>query len=190
MKKHLWKIYAVISIVLLLVGVGVICYVQSPYNPRNVSDADVVRKGTEYAVKISGISDYDDTGFSLVFNGLYLNDGEVFIKVSEDGFLQSVEADEGDIRLDGKYCSPYIGYESYDFCGGSYKNQVELETFFESPDRIYNFDVNNLSGYIQDIIAYKKQFYGEATVKIYRNRFVITEVFIGEEKVLTHKDIS
>ena len=190
MKKHLWKIFAVISAVLLLVGAGVICYAISPYNPRNVTDADVVAKGTEYTVEIAGVSESDENGFMPVTTRFYFSGDVIGVAVDSDGLAYSVPEKDADICLDLRYCSAYMDYDNYNFCGETYKSILDLERFFETPDRIYNFDIDKLSEYIQDIIALKKQFSGKATMKIYRERCVITEFYIGEEKILEHRYIN
>lgn len=190
MKKNIWKVFAAICAVLFCAGICVIGYALSPYHPRNVSDEEVIRNGTEYTIKLTGISSYDEGGFLPVTKDFYFDMDDMHVFVGEDGYAYTDFVSKSSVTVDGRYSSAYMDYENYEFCGETYKNQRELEKFFESPDPIYNFDINNIGIHIQDIINYKKQFYGEATVKIYRKRCVITEFYIGEEKAFIHKDIA
>lgn len=188
MKKNSWKITAVISAVLFCVGVCVVWYAFSPYHPRGISDSDVADNGTEYKVKLSGIYSYEENGFTPVINNFRWFDDKVYVFVGEDGYAYTDDTEKSSVSVDGSYSSVYVDYGDYEFCGETYKNQRELEAFFETPDRIYNFDINNLSSYVQDIITYEKKFYGEATVKIYRKRCVITEIYIDGEKILVRNN--
>ncbi len=189
MKNNLWKILSVVAALLFCVGAGIIGYAVSPLHPRNVTDETVIRKGTEYTVKLSGVSEYDETGFFLTAENFYYVKEDVGVFVDEDGFAYTDYTDKGDIQMNGEYCSAFVKYEDYSFCGETYKSREELEEFFETPDRIYNFDINNLSGYIQDIVSYEKQFSGKMTVRIYRKKCVITDIYIGKEKILVHNEI-
>lgn len=187
MKRHLWKFFAAVTAVLFVVAVGIIAHVVSPFNPRNVSDKSVIENGTEYMVELNGISEYDENGFLPITEKFYFSKERMNVFVGDDGFAYTDYNNESDIVFDGRYSFAYIAYDDYIFCGESYKTKEELNKFFDSPDMIYNFDINNLSGYIQDIINYEKQFTGKATLKIYREKCVITEIYIGEEKVLELK---
>lgn len=186
-KKTLTKIMTAVFAVLLTIGTALIVYLNSPIHPANISDEVIIEKGTEYEVKLKGISGYNETGFCLVTDGFYFSKEKLFVYTDEEGFAKTTDRDEGGAYLLGGYNSADVLYENYNFCGEQYKNRQELEAFFEAPDRIYDFDINNLSYYISDIINYKKQFTGSATLKIYKGRCVITSVSVGDAKVLEIK---
>lgn len=186
-KNTLTKTVSAIFASLLLVGVAVLFYAHSPLNPANISDKTVIEKGAEYKIKLKGISEYDENGFRLVVDGFYFTSDRQLVYVSEDGYARTTDDGEGEAYLLGKCNSADISYGKYEFCGKEYRNRQELEAFFEIPDPIYNFDINDLSYYISDIINYKKQFFGTATLRLYKGRCVITSVSIGDEKVLEIK---
>lgn len=187
MKKKLFKITATVFALLLCAAAAIVLYAVSPLHPKNISDETVVQKGTEYTVKLEGVYEYDEEGFDVATDGFYLNARDSKVYKDEDGFARTSYEGEGEVLLHGDYNSGRILYDKYSFCGENYKSRQELEAFFESPDPIYNFDIDKLSYYISDIITYEKQFYGTATVRIYRGRCVFTEIYIGEEKVLELK---
>ena len=186
-KKILFICGAVIFGILACVAAAVCFWAGSPANVRNITDSTVIEKGAEYTVRISGVHENDAEGFRIAADNFYYSDQKVIVYEGEDGFARTSYEGSGSSYMNGKYSSSYIRYADYEFCGEKYKNQKELEAFFELPDPIYNFDVNNLSGYISEIISYKKSFNGSAKVKIYRGRCVIESVFIGGEKVLEFK---
>ena len=186
-KKRLTAALKVIFSALLCICSVLVLYISSPLHPKNITDETVIQKGVEYNIKLSGISEYDETGFRIVTNGFFFTSEKTFVYKDEEGFAFTSYDGEGECYLLGEYNSPFVSYENYRFCGENYKSREELEKFFEEPDRIYDFDINKLSEYIQDVLAYKKHFYGKATVKIYKGRLVITDFYIGEEKVLEFK---
>lgn len=190
MKKHLWKFFAFLTAVLSCIALCIIIYALSPLHPRNISDKAIIKNGTEFTVKLKGVLDCDENGFTPAADRFFLGKDEISVFVGEDGFAYTDYDSKSDIGLNGRYSSFYISYDNYLFCGETYKNEQGLQKFFDSPDMIYNFDINNLPNYIQDVMTYEKKFYGKATVKIYRKKCVITELYIGEEKVLSHKDIN
>lgn len=184
-KRH--RLILSVFIVLSAICLSLLVYISSPLHPRNISDKTVAKKGDEFVIRIDGISSYDEKGFTVSTEDFYFTNEKVGVFVGEDGFAYTDYDKMGKVSFNGKYSSPSVFYESYSFCGEEYKTKEELEDFFNLPDPIHNFDINNLSGYIQDVIHYEKQFVGKATVKIYRGKCVITEVYIGEEKVLELK---
>ncbi len=186
-KKTLTKTVSAIFAVLLILGGTVFIYAHSPLNPANISDKTVIEKGAEYKIKLKGVSEYDENGFRLVTEGFYFTDEKLFVCVDGDGYARTTDDGKGENYLLGKCNSADISYAKYEFCGKEYRNIQELEAFFEIPDPIYNFDINDLSYYISDIINYKKQFFGTATIRLYKGRCVITSVSIGDEKVLEIK---
>lgn len=186
-KKKLFKLTVVIFTFLLCVATVIVLYALSPTHPKNITDETVAEKGAEYTVKLKGISEYDDGGFRIATDGFYYTGEKAFVYKDEEGFARTTYDGKGEFYLLGEYNSDYISYDKYIFCGESYKTQEELETFFELPDRIYNFDIDKLSYYVQDIINYEKKFVGKATVKIYRGRCTVTGIYIGDEKVLKLK---
>lgn len=177
----------VILALFFVVGAALLAYVNSPLYPANISDRAIIEKGREYTVKLSGISDCDENGFRPVTDGFYFTNEKLFVYTDEEGFARTGNEGEEDALVLGKFNSAVLSYEKYNFCGESFKNEQELQAFFDSPDPIYNFDINNLSYYISDIINYKKHFSGTATLMLYRGRCVITSVSIGDEKVLEIK---
>ncbi|MBE6773436.1 MAG: hypothetical protein E7544_04335 [Ruminococcaceae bacterium] len=185
-KKHT-KLILSVFICLSSICFFLLVYISSPLHPRNISYETVAKRGDEFVIRLDGISSYDEKGFTVSTENFYFPDGKVSVFVGEDGFAYTDYDKKGEVSFNGKYSSPFIYYDGYSFCGEEYKTKEELEAFFELPDPIYNFDINNLSTYIQNIIHYEKQFVGKATVKIYRGKCVITEVYIGEEKVLKLK---
>lgn len=186
-KKALTKIVTALFAVLFVIGAALIIYVNSPLYPANISDEVIIEKGTEYTVKLSGVSEYDENGFRPVTDGFYFTKEKLFVYVDDAGYVRTGYEGEGEDYVLGRFNSPDLSYEKYDFCGESFKNKQELQSFFDSADPIYNFDINNLSYYISDIINYKKHFSGTATLKLYKGRFVITSVSIGDEKLLEIK---
>lgn len=187
-RRKTGKILAGILLFLVTVCIGIVIYVVSPLNPGNVPDEKVARNGIEYTVELIGISTDEDDGFLLVTKGFYFTDGKVVVYKDDDGYARtSYTKTVPGMIMDGRYSSAKILYEDYNFCGQTYKNKEELRKFFATPDRIYDFDINKLSEYVQDILNYEKKFYGKATVKIYRGKCVITDVYIGDEKVLEYK---
>lgn len=183
-KKRLLTVLRAVFSVLLCCTVFLVLYISSPLHPKNISDRTVAEKGTEYTVRLSGISEYDERGFRPVAEGFYLTSEKLFVYTDEQGFARVSEEQVSECYALGKYSSFAIDYENYTFCGEKFKSREELETFFNEPDRIYNFDINKLNEYIQDIIAYEKHFNGTATVKLYKGRCVITAFYIGGERVL------
>ncbi len=187
-KKRILKISVTVLIVLVLACGAMLAYINSPLHPSGIKDKTVIEKGEEYTVKLIGVSEYDSEGFMPVTDSFYYTYNKSYLYIDEDGFARTTY-DEGENknRLYGEYNSAFVSYDEFDFCGKVYKNREELESFFKEPDPIYNFDINKLSYYISDIIHYERKFNGRATIKVYRGRCVITEVFIGEEKVLERK---
>lgn len=186
-KKRL-SVCAVTAFVLLLcVAAVLVLYGLSPAYPGNISDKTVAEKGAEYTIKLKGISEYDEKGFDISTDGFYFTGNNAFVHRDEEGYAFTTYDGEGEALIKGKYNSEYIAYDNYEFCGESYKNRRDMETFFEIADPIYNFDINKLPVYVSDIINYEKQFVGKAKVRIYRGRCVITEIYIGDEKVLVLK---
>lgn len=186
-KRTLNKAMTVILALFFVVGAALLIYVNSPLYPANISDRAIIEKGREYTVKLSGISDCDENGFRPVTDGFYFTNEKLFVYTDEEGFARTGNEGEEDALVLGKFNSAVLSYEKYNFCGESFKNEQELQAFFDSPDPIYNFDINNLSYYISDIINYKKHFSGTATLMLYRGRCVITSVSIGGERVLEIK---
>lgn len=186
-KRKTGKVLAGILLFLVIVCIGIVVYVVSPLNPGNVPDEKVARNGIEYTVELIGISTDEEDGFTLSTKGFYFTSGKVFVYEGDDGFARTSYKTVPGIIMDGRYSTDKILYEKYNFCGESFKNKEELRSFFATPDRIYDFDINKLSEYVQDIINYEKKFYGKATVKIYRGRCVVTDIYIGNEKVLEYK---
>lgn len=186
-KRRSQKLIFSVFITLFAVCLSLLVYIISPFHPGNVSDETVAKRGDEFVIRLDGISAYDENGFTLSTENFYFYNEKVGVFVDEDGFAYTDYDKKGKVSFNGRYSSPTVSYDSYSFCGEEYKTKEELENFFELPDPIYNFDINNLSGYVQDIIQYEKQFAGKATVKIYRGKCVITEIYIGEEKVLELK---
>lgn len=184
-KRRLLIFASALFCVLFLIAAAVTLYAVSPLHPENITDKAVIQKGTEYTVRLTGVSDYDEKGFVPVAEGFYLSEKRTYIYTDEKGFAHAAFEGDGQYVL-GKYSSFFVDYEKYNFCG-SYKSRQELQKFFEEPDYIYNFDINNLSQYVQDVLQFKKHLNGKATVKIYRGRFVITQVFIGDEKIMEIK---
>ncbi len=186
-KKKSFIFSSALFCVLLCIASGIVLYAASPYHPKNITDETVIQKGTEYILSVNGISDYNEQGFMPVTNGFHFTSEKVFVYTDENGIARTSRDEESECFLLGKYNSAFINYESYSFCSERFKNVQELESFFNEADRIYDFDINKLSEYVQDVISYKKHFYGNATVKIYRGRLVITEIYIDGEKVLEYK---
>ena len=186
-KKRLLVVTTSVFAVLFCAAALLVAYILSPLHPGNIPDEVIINKGAEYTVQLSGVSEYDEKGFRVVTDGFYFTTDKVYVREDEKGFACTSYDEKSARYLLGKYNSSRLDYENYAFCGESYKGRQELEEFFKEPDRIYNFDINNLSSYIQDIISYERQFSGRATVKIYRGRLVFTEFYIGEEKVLEYK---
>lgn len=187
-KKKIFVFTSALFCVLLCIATGIVLYAASPYHPQNITDEAVIQKGTEYTLSVTGISDYNELGFTAVTDGFnFKSKKKLFVYKDEKGIARTTDDGQGECCFLGKYSSPFIAYENYSFCGESYKSINELEKFFEEPDPIYNFDVNNLGIYIQDVIQFKRHFYGNATVKIYRGRLVITELYINGERVLEYK---
>lgn len=185
MNKKLFVFTSSLFCVLLCIAAAIVLFAASPLHPKNITDKTICEKGTEYTVRLKGISEYDEKGFSVSPDGFYLSSDKVAVYVDDEGFARTTYDGEGESYIKGRrYNSTEILYEKYSFCGESYKNRQELEAFFRLPDPIYNFDLDKLSYYIQDIINYEKQFSGKATIKIYRGRCIFTEIYIGEEKVL------
>ncbi len=186
-KKRLFVFVSILFCVLSFVAVILVLYASSPLHPQNITDKTVFQKGAEYTVRLTGVSDYDENGFVLVADGFYFTGEKVFVYKDEKGIARTTYDGKGECCLLGEYNSSFIDYEKYNFCGESYKNKAELEAFFDEPECIYDFDINKLGDYVQDIINYKRHFYGNATVKIYRGRLVVTDIYIGDEKVLEYK---
>ena len=186
-KNRRFKLLKGILCTLLGVTAVLVLFILSPLHPQNISDRTVAEKGAEYTVKLKGISDYSENGFTVVTDRFSFVKGKLFVYEGEDGFAYTSDDGNGKVYVTGKYNSFDVMYENYTFTGESYKNQTELESFFEEPDRIYDFDIDKLSEYIQDSITYEKKFSGKATVSIYRGRCVITEVYIGDRRVLELK---
>lgn len=186
-KKTLKKIMTVVSVLLLAAGAVLLIYFNSPLYPANISDETIIERGTEYTVKLSGVSEYDENSFRPITDGFYFTNERLSVYVDDTGYVRTDYEGEGEDYVLGRFNSAYLSYDKYDFCGESYKNKQELQAFFDSPDPIYNFDINNLSYYISDIINCKKHFSGTATLKLYKGRCVITSVSIGDEKVLEIK---
>jgi len=186
-KKNLFRFTVAVFMFLLCVASVIVLYAVSPTHPKNITDETVAEKGAEYTVKLKGISEYDDGGFSIAADGFYYTGDKTFVYEDEEGYARTTYDGRGEVYLLGQYNSAYVSYDKYNFCGESYKTQKELEAFFELPDPIYNFDIDNLSYYIQDIINYEKKFSGRATVKIYCGRCAVTEIYIGDDKVLEFK---
>lgn len=186
-KKRLTKCIFAVWSVLLCVAAAVIAYALSPLHLQNISDKTIVEKGAEYTFKLTGVSKYDENGFYVSSNDFGFSDGKVYIVSIENGFSRVTrDGDSGDY-LFSKYNSLYVPYEKYDFSSQRFKSVAELESFFEEPEPIYDFDLDKLSYYISDIISYKRKFSGKATARVYRGRYVFTEIYIGDEKVLELK---
>ena len=187
-KKLMIKISTSVFALLLLVAAAVFVYGNSPLHPANISDKTIIEKGTEYTIKIRGVSEYYENGFTIATNDFYFSSDKLFVVVDNEGFAKTTESQDSEVYVLGEYNSADVNYDDYVFCGQEYKTQEELEDFFDTPDPIYNFDINDLSYYISEIINYKKKFYGTATLKLYKGRCVITSVSIGDEKVLEYKN--
>ena len=187
-KKLMIKISTSVFALLLLIAAVVFIYGNSPLYPANISDKTIIEKGTEYTIKIKGISKYDENGFTLATNDFYFSSDKAFVVVDDDGFAKITDSQDSGVYILGKFNSAVVNYENYVFCGQEYKTQEELEAFFDTADPIYNFDIDDLSYYISEIINYKKKFYGTATLKLYKGRCVITSVSIDDEKVLEYKN--
>lgn len=183
-KKKFFSFWSALLCVLLCIAAALVIFVLSPLHPKNIADSIVAEKGTEYTVRLVGISDYDSEGFSVVADGFYSSKKKIFVNKDEEGYARTFYDGKGETYILGEYDFTDVHYENYVFCGESYKNVDELEDFFELPDRIYNFDINKLPDYIHNVINFEKKFNGKATVRIYRGRCVITEVYIDGEKVL------
>lgn len=186
-KNRRFKLLKGILCTLLCVTAVLVLFILSPLHPKNISDCTIAEKGTEYTVKLKGISDYNENGFTVIADRFWLSKGRLFVYEGEDGFAYTSDDGNGKAYVTGKYNSLDVMYENYTFTGEGYKNQTELEVFFKEPNRIYNFDIDKLSEYIQDSITYEKKFSGRATVRLYRGRCVITEVYIGDRRVLELK---
>lgn len=186
-KRFVTKVASVVFAVLSFMSVILAVPLLSPSNPRNMSARTVAENGAEYTVKLNGIYKYDEKGFTPSIVGFYFTDEKAYIYKDEEGYACITLDGKGENYVLGGYDSSYISYDEFQLCSESYKTVQELEAFFESPDPIYNFDINKLSYYISDVITYKKKFSGKATIKVYRGRCVITEVYIGDEKVLERK---
>lgn len=187
-KKKLFVFLSALFCVLSCIAAAIVLYALSPYHPENITDETVLQKGEEYILSVTGVSDYDEQGFTPVTAGFYFGGREkVFVYKDENGIARTSYDADSECYLLGEYNSPFIAYESYSFCGETYKNKQELKAFFDEPERIYDFDLDKISEYIQDIINYKRHFYGNVKVKIYRGRLVITEFYINGEKVLEYK---
>ena len=170
--------------VLFCIALAVVFFALSPLHPKNITDGTVAEKGTEFTVKLTGISEFDESGFRVVTDGFNFKDKKAFLCTDSEGYARTDYDGNGEVYILGKYNSTEVLYENYNFCGEEYRNRTELEEFFNITDPIYNFDINKLSEYVSDVINYEKRFYGRATVKIYRGRCVITGIYIGDEKVL------
>ena len=187
-KKKLFTFASALFCVLLCVAVSIVLYAVSPYHPKNIADEAVIQKGAQYKVSVTGISEYNENGFKVVTDGFsFTGSDKTFVYNDEEGIARTGNDGNGECCLLGKYNCDFINYESYSFCGERYKSIKELEAFFGEPDRIYNFDINKLSEYVQSVINYEKRFNGNATVKIYKGRLVVTEFYIDGEKVLEYK---
>lgn len=182
-----FRMLSAIFLLLLTICVVLIVYITTPLNPDNISAETVCKKGETYTIKLDGISDYDDNGFMLSTKDFYFIKEKTGVVVGDDGIARTSHDKNAQSFFDGRYSTAYIDYDSYELCSEKYKTKEELEEFFDSPDMIYGFDINDLSYYIRDVIEYEKKFTGTATVKIYRKKAVITEVFIGEEKIMEIK---
>lgn len=187
-KRARIKVSTTVFVVLLLVAAALFIYGNSSLHPANISDQTIVEKGDDYRIKIRGIHSYDENGFEIATNGFYFTSDKLYVYVGDDGFAYTTDEQVSNTYILGRYNSSYITYDGYVFCGEEYKTQQELKAFFDTYDPIYNFDMDKLSSYISDIINYKKQFYGTATLKIYKGRCVITSVSVGDEKVLEYKN--
>ena len=186
-KKTLSKCVAWIFAVLFCVAALIVAYAVSPLHPKNISDEVIINNGAEYTFKLTGVSKYDEGGFFVTSNDLWLSDKKLYVSNKEDGFACVTEKSVSDDFLLGKYNSLYVPYEKYTFCGERFKSPQELAGFFEEPEPIYDFKLENFSYYVSDIINYKRKFTGMATAKIYRGRYIFTEIYIGDEKVLELK---
>lgn len=186
-KRKLSKIITTVFLLLTFSCISIIIFAVSPYNPGNISDQTAAKFGIEYKIRLRGITAYDENSCSLATNGFYFTSEPIYVYVGEDGYACTSYEPVLGLKINGKYSSPVILYDNYTFCGQTYKNKEELNAFFAQPDPIYGFKLDQLSNYIQDIINYERQFYGEAIIKIYRGKCVITEVHIGGEKVLELK---
>lgn len=182
-----FRVTATIFCVLLFSCLCLVAYINNPLSPRNISAKTVCEKGAEYTVSLKGISKYDEKGFTLSCDGFYFGSEKLGVYVDEEGFARTTYDENYEISFDGRYSNSRIDYEDYKLCSESFKSREELEDFFESPDPIYGFDMNDISYYVQDVINYKKKFSGKGKIKIYREKVIITEVFIGEEKILELK---
>lgn len=183
-KRKMTKKLAITLSVLTIICLSVIIFAVSPFNPGNVSDEKVAKFGIEYDVKLIGISKCDENGFTVATDGFYFTDEPIFVYVGEDGYAHTSYDYVTGIKVYGRYSSLDVLYNDYSFCGETYKTKEDLQKFFDSPDPIYGFEFDKLSNYIQDIINYEKKFLGKAVIKAYRGRYIITEVYIGAEKVL------
>ena len=186
-KKATLKAFTYIFMILTFVAAVIVLYALSPFHPKNISDKTILKKGTEFTVDIRGVSDYNSDGFEPVIAGFFFGSNKAYVFEDENGFAFTTYEREGESYVLGKYNSRIIDYENYSFCGERFKSREELEEFFEEPELIYNFDINKIGEYVQDVLAYKRHFSGKATLKIYKGRVVFADFYIGEEKVLEHK---
>lgn len=187
-KSLMMKISVTAFVLLVLVAGSVFIYINSPLYPANISDETVIKKGAEYKIKIRGITECDEEGFSLATDSFSFTSEKAFVVVGEDGFASTTVSEDSGVYVLGKFNSAEVLYDNYDFCGQEYKTKKELQAFFDEVDRIYNFDIDELSYYISEIINYKKKFYGTATLRIYKGKCVVTSVSVGDEKVLEYKN--
>jgi len=186
-KNKLFKRLKAVFCVLLGITAVLVLFISSPLHPKNITAKTVAEKGVKYTVKLKGIHEYDEKGFSVATDGFFYTGDKAFVYQDDDGYARTTFDEQGEVYILGEYNSADILYKNYTFSGESYKNQKELEAFFETPDRIYDFDINKLSGYIQDVMTFEKKFTGKATVSIYRGRCVFTGIYIGDELVLMLK---
>lgn len=187
-KKTLLKISSAVLAVLVTACAAILIYISSPLYPGSIDDETVIEKGEEYKVKLIGISEYNEEGFLIASDSFYFLGKETYLYVDENGFARtSYDKTDKKYRLYGKFNSAFISYDEFDFCGERFKSVEELEAFFKEPDPIYNFDIDKLSEYISEIIQYERKFHGQVTIKFYRGRCVITDMYIGSEKVLERK---
>lgn len=153
----------------------------------NLKDSTVIEKGTEYSVKLKGIYTSDDDGFILAGDGFYPAEEKICVFVDENGFAKTTDEKNTGVYLSCGNEALKIYYDKAEFCSDRYKNEEEFKEFLAEADRINGFDINKIPDYLSDIINYDKKFPGKATVRLYKGKCIVTELFIGEEKIIEVK---
>lgn len=186
-RKTMPKVLVAIFLLLFAVCCGILLYANSGFHPSQISDSTAAKKGEVFTVRLTGVSGCDSEGFYILAENFYISDGTFFVGTGEDGYAVICDDGENAARVNGKYSARFIRFDDYNFCSDIYGSKEALCDFFETPDIIYNFDINNLSEYVSDILQYEKKFNGSAVISIYRGKLVFTEIYIGDEKVLELK---